>query len=71
MKKIFTSLPFILLILFGYVAGIISKMLTLAAGKATFGYVHVMYFINLITVSSNLVIYFLNCRKDKLAAAKK
>ncbi len=54
------SLGFILLITFGYIAGITGKIV---AGKIN--YVLVVYFINLIFVSMNIVVYFINRKLDK------
>ena len=58
-----TSLPFILLIITGYVAGISAKF---ALGNLN--YVLVAYFLNLAIVSLNLVVYFRNVALDKKAA---
>ena len=55
-----TSLPFILLILVGYIAGIIAKLI---APPKHF-YVLLIYFINFFNVSLDLVIYFINRRRD-------
>ncbi len=57
------SLPFLLLICFGYVAGISAKLLS---GSITF--VLAVYIINLAIVSVNIVVYFLNRRYDRMAA---
>lgn len=59
-----TSMPFILLIMTGYVAGILAKILS-----GNFTYVFAVYILNFITVSSNLVVYFINKKKDRLADA--
>lgn len=56
------SLQFILLIITGYIAGIIAKVL-----RGTFNYVLVMYVINLVIVSVNVVVYFINRRYDRMA----
>ena len=53
------SLPFILLIIFGYVAGICAKLLVNQTN-----YVLVVYFINLVVVTLNLMVYFRNKRLD-------
>ena len=53
------SLPFILLIIFGYVAGISAKLLVNQTN-----YVLVVYFINLVVVTLNLMVYFRNKRLD-------
>ena len=58
-----TSLPFILLIITGYVAGIIAKFLNHAVG-----YVLVVYFLNLTIVTTNLLVYFRNRALDKRTA---
>lgn len=56
------SLPFIILIITGYVAGITAKML-----NAQFNYVLVVYFLNLAIVTINLLVYFRNKGLDKKA----
>ncbi len=55
------SLPFILLIIFGYVAGISAKLLMNQTN-----YVLVVYFINLAVVTLNLMVYFRNKRLDEV-----
>ena len=57
------SLPFILLILSGYIAGIIGKIIS-----GSVSYVLIVYVFNLLSVSLNLIIYFVNLRHDLLAA---
>ena len=57
-----TSLPFILLIITGYIAGICAK---LASGNLN--YVLIAYLLNLAIVSLNLVVYFRNAAFDKKA----
>lgn len=54
------SLPFILLIIFGYVAGISAKLL-----MSQMNYVLAVYFINLLVVTLNLMVYFRNKRLDE------
>lgn len=54
------SLPFILLIIFGYMAGISAKLLIHQTN-----YVLVVYFINLAVVTLNLMVYFRNKRLDE------
>ncbi len=53
------SLPFILLIIFGYLAGITAKFL-----NGQFNYVLFFYFLNLLIVSMNVPVYFINKRYD-------
>lgn len=53
------SLPFILLIISGYIAGISAKLLS-----HQINYVLVVYFINLAIVTVNLVVYFRNRHLD-------
>ena len=53
------SLPFILLIITGYIAGISAKI-----SARNYSYVLVIYIINLIFVSANLVVYFVNLNHD-------
>lgn len=55
-----TSLPFILLIITGYIAGISAKLLTHQVN-----YVLVAYLINLAIVSLNVIVYFRNLALDK------
>jgi hypothetical protein len=55
-----TSLPFILLIITGYIAGISAKIVL-----GNINYVLVAYLLNLAIVSLNLVVYFRNVALDK------
>lgn len=55
-----TSLPFILLIITGYIAGIAAKFIT---GQVN--YVLIVYLLNLVIVSMNVVVYFRNVALDK------
>ncbi len=55
-----TSLPFILLIIAGYVAGISAKIIN---GQTN--YVLAAYILNLAIVSLNLIVYFRNLSLDK------
>lgn len=59
------SLRFIMLIIIGYVAGIIAKIY-----KGAINYVFVVYIINLLIVSVNVVIYFVNKKIDKKSELK-
>lgn len=59
-----TSLPFILLIITGYIAGITAKLVTHQTN-----YVLIVYLINLAIVLLNLVVYFRNVSLDKKHAA--
>ena len=58
------SLQFTLLIITGYIAGITAKIV-----NNNFNYVLVIYIINLIIVSANIVVYFINLRYDKRSIA--
>ena len=60
-----TSLPFILLIITGYLAGITAKIV-----NGQFNYVLIVYIINLVIVMFNVVVYFRNYRLDKKANEK-
>ena len=63
------SPAFLCLILFGYVAGIVSKFLN-AEYMANFAdkwYVLIFYFINFVMVSIDLALYFRNKKLDSLA----
>ena len=57
------SLPFIILIITGYLAGITAKIM-----NAQFNYVLVVYFLNLAIVTTNMLVYFRNKTLDKKAA---
>ena len=62
------SPTFMLLIIFGYIAGIASKFVNPAFDFGAKWYVLFFYFLNLIMVSLDVVMYIRNCRLDKLAA---
>ena len=53
------SLKFLLLIEFGYVCGIAAKFIS-----GNINYVLIVYFLNLAVVGANIVVYFINKRKD-------
>lgn len=55
-----TSLPFILLIITGYIAGISAKLIS-----GQINYVLIAYVVNLAIVSLNVVVYFRNASLDK------
>lgn len=57
---------FYLMIIIGYVAGIISKFMNEAymASFAAKWYVLIFYFINLVMVGANLVVYFINRSRE-------
>jgi hypothetical protein len=55
-----TSLPFILLIITGYFAGITAKVV-----NGQFNYVFIVYIINLLIVMLNVIVYFRNYHLDK------
>ena len=61
------SLPFLCLILFGYIAGITSKLVNpvYMASFATKWYVLFFYVLNFIMVSVDLAIYIRNYKLDK------
>ncbi len=66
------SLLFLLLIIAGYVAGIASKFMN-PVYMAEFGekwYVLFFYFLNLVMVTADLVLYFRNKRLDRLNTEK-
>ena len=66
------SLAFLLLILFGYIAGIASKFMNpvYMAAFAEKWYVLVFYFLNFVMVGIDTVLYFRNRRLDKQKAAR-
>lgn len=53
------SIQFILLIIFGYVAGIIGKIIS-----GQINYVLAVYLVNLVFVTVNLAVYFINKKYD-------
>ncbi len=55
-----TSLPFILLIVTGYIAGISAKIIT-----GQINYVLIAYILNLAIVSIDILVYFRNLSLDK------
>ncbi len=62
-----TSILFLSLIFLGYIAGIISKFCN-QDYMSNFGqrwYVLVVYFLNLIVVGANIVVYFMNWKIDR------
>lgn len=61
-----TSLPFILLIITGYIAGISAKLI-----MNQINYVLIAYVLNLAIVSLNLIVYFRNVALDKKRILKK
>lgn len=60
-----TSLPFIILIITGYVAGITAKILT-----NQINYVLIAYILNLAIVSINVLVYLRNYTLDKIRMVK-
>ncbi|MBQ8796963.1 MAG: hypothetical protein IJZ56_02075 [Oscillospiraceae bacterium] len=58
-----TSLPFILLIITGYIAGITAKLIS---GQVN--YVLVVYLLNLAIVSLNVLVYIRNAALDRKTA---
>jgi hypothetical protein len=55
-----TSLPFVLLIITGYIAGISAKIIS-----GQINYVLIAYILNLAIVSLNVIVYFRNVSLDK------
>ena len=55
-----TSLPFILLIITGYIAGFSAKLIS-----GQINYVLIAYILNLAIVSLNVIVYFRNVSLDK------
>ena len=62
------SLAFLYLIFFGYIAGITSKFVNPSYMEqiAEKGYVLFFYFLNLIMVGTDLIIYYRNKKLDKI-----
>ena len=67
------SLSFLCLILFGYVAGIISKLIneTYMANFGSKWYVLFFYVLNFIMVFADFLLYFRNKKLDKIAEHNK
>lgn len=66
------SLAFLLLIFFGYIAGITSKFMN-ESYMASFSekwYVLFFYFLNLFMVGTDLILYFRNKKLDKINGVK-
>lgn len=61
------SLGFILLIIFGYAAGITAKAILVANGKEVHWYVWAVYIFNICVVSLNIPVYFRNRKLDEKA----
>ena len=59
------SLPFLLLIIFGYICGIVAKLTNPNGFK---WYVMFFYVLNITMVSVDLALYFRNLRLDKAAS---
>ena len=55
-----TSLPFVLLIITGYISGISAKLIS-----GQINYVLIAYILNLAIVSLNVIVYFRNVSLDK------
>ena len=66
------SLPFLLLIFFGYIAGIASKLVNevYMAAFAEKWYVLFFYCLNLVMVGVDLILYVRNSRLDKVREAE-
>ena len=60
------SLQFILLIVAGYIVGITAKIV-----NHNINYVLVVYLLNLVIVSANIVVYFVNLKHDREAELKR
>ena len=60
------SLPFILLIVVGYILGSGAKLTGHFSGAAPLNYVFAVYIINLVMVSANIVVYFRNRKLDRM-----
>ena len=65
------SLPFILLIVVGYIAGIAAKLVKVNMGIYQIDYVFWVYIFNLVMVSGNIAVYFRNLALDKKAGIAK
>ena len=65
------SLPFLLLIWFGYVAGVTAKLIALFSPELNdpTWYLLTIYIINLLMMCANILVYFRNARLDKRNSA--
>ena len=63
------SLPFLCLVVFGYIAGIVSKLVneSYMASFSSKWYVLIFYVLNFLMVGTDLLIYIRNYRLDKKA----
>ena len=61
-----TSLPFIMFIIIGYIAGISAKLIS-----GQINYVLIAYILNLAIVSLNVIVYFRNVSLDKKRLQKR
>ncbi|MBQ7921844.1 MAG: hypothetical protein IJ325_04600 [Clostridia bacterium] len=60
------SVVFIIAIILGYISGIIGKIV-----NRQFSYVLILYCINLVIVSIDLGLYFINTKREKAAMQQK
>ena len=66
------SLMFSCFIAFGYVCGIISKIILISQGSITpYNLAFIMYWPNIIFVTADIILYFRNRRLDAIADSKK
>ena len=56
-----TSLAFLCMIECGYIAGIAAKLI-----RGDINYVLIFYTINIIAVAANIILYFVNKKKDRM-----
>lgn len=59
------NIYFTLLIILGYIAGITAKILKGSFGSASATFAFAMYIVNIVIVSCNVVVYFINKKYDK------
>ena len=66
------SLSFLLMIWFGYVAGVAAKLIKLLSPEldSPTWYLMTIYIINLLMLTLNLFVYFRNAKLDRLAEKK-
>ena len=66
------SLSFLLMIWFGYVAGVAAKLIKLFSPElaSPTWYLMTIYIINLLMLTLNLFVYFRNAKLDRLAEKK-
>ncbi len=64
------SVVFLFAIIIGYLSGITGKVVGHVTGEKEINFVLVLYIINLLVVSTDVVLYFINRKREKAEEAK-